>query len=175
MSEGAAVRITATAAWAALASSVSAAWAQTTPSIGLSADEPISVDAARCEAFQREDRVVCTGDVMVAQGPALLTAEKMTITFFPGTQDFRRIEGEGGLRYASGQDAISGTQGTFDADTSTITVTGDVVVVQGEQVITGDRLVYDTESGALSFSAGGSGRVRGLFTPQRDAPPGAGG
>jgi lipopolysaccharide export system protein LptA len=137
------------------------------PQVGLSADEPISVDAARCEAFQREDRVVCTGDVMVAQGPALLTADRMTIHFYPGTQDFRLIEGEGALRYASGEDAISGAAGTFDADTSTITVTGSVVVVQGEQVITGDRLIYNTETGALSFSAAEGGRVRGLFVPQR--------
>lgn len=138
------------------------------PQVGLSPDQPISVDAGRCDLVQREDKAVCTGNVQVAQGPALLTADQMTIYFYPGTQDYRRIEGEGALRYASGEDAISGRSGVFDAETTTITVTGDVVVVQGEQVVTGDRLVYDTQSGALSFSAAEGGRVRGLFTPRRD-------
>ncbi|MBB4659350.1 LptA/OstA family protein [Parvularcula dongshanensis] len=138
------------------------------PFAGLSSDEPISVDAQRCDALQREDRVICTGEVMIAQGPALLTADRMEITFAPGTQDFTRIEGEGRVRYASGEDAISGRAGVFDAATSTITVTGDVVVVQGEQVITGDRLVYNTETGALSFSAADGGRVRGLFQATKE-------
>ncbi|WP_031554354.1 LptA/OstA family protein [Parvularcula oceani] len=141
--------------------------AQTAP-IGLSSDAPISVDAQRCDALQREDRLVCTGEVRISQAEALLTADRVVINFLPGTQDFRTIEGEGNVRYANGEDAISGDAGTFDAETSTITVTGDVVVVQGEQIITGERLVYNTETGALSFSAGEGGRVRGLFRPQRD-------
>ena len=147
----------------------SAASAQVqTPRIGLQSDAPIDLDAESCDAFQAEDRVVCTGDVVVAQGPALLTAQRMEIRFKPGTQEFSRIEGEGGMRYASGPDAISGETGVFDSATSTVTVTGDVVVVQGEQVITGERLVYNTATGALSFSAAPGGRVRGLFRPGAD-------
>ena len=134
-------------------------------SLGGDSDAPITIDAARCDLLEQRGEAVCTGDVRIAQGPALLTGDRILVRFFEGTQDPRYIEGEGRVRYANGEDAIAGDKGVFDAETSTVTVTGDVVVVQGEQVLTGNRLVYNTQTGALSFSAAEGGRVRGLFKP----------
>ena len=137
---------------------------------GTASDAPIELDANEgCEgSLDGSAAYVCRGDVVLAQGPAILTAQMLALTFYPGTQEPRRIEAEGGVRYASGTDAISGRQGVFDAETTTITVTGDVVVVQGEQVITGERLTYNTETGAISLAAGPGQRVRGLFVTKPD-------
>ena len=139
---------------------------------GPDSDAPIELDAKQgCEgSLDGTSAYVCRGDVVLAQGAAILTAEVLALTFYEGTQDPRRIEAEGGVRYASGEDAISGREGVFDADASTITVTGDVVVVQGEQVVTGERLIYNTETGAISLSAGQDGRVRGLFVTKPEGP-----
>ena len=137
---------------------------------GGNSDEPIELDAKEgCDgSLDGSAAYVCRGDVVLAQGPAILTAQMLALTFYEGTQDPKRIEAEGGVRYASGEDAISGAAGVFDADASTITVTGDVVVVQGEQVITGERLVYNTETGAISLQAAPGQRVRGLFVTKKD-------
>ena len=113
--------------------------------------------------------LVCRGDVVLTQGPSILMSDQLSMLFYPGTQDPKRIEAEGTVRYASGEDAISGRRGVFDAETGTITVTGDVVVIQGEQVVTGERLVYNTQTGAISLSAAPGQRVRGLFVTKRDA------
>ena len=140
---------------------------------GAASDAPIELDAKEgCEgSLDGSAAYVCRGDVVLAQGPAILTAQMLALTFYEGTQDPKRVEAEGGVRYASGEDAISGREGTFDADTSTITVVGDVVVVQGEQVVTGERLTYNTRTGAISLSAGQGGRVRGLFVAKPDTEP----
>ena len=137
---------------------------------GGDSDAPIELDAKEgCEgSLDGSAAYVCRGDVVLAQGPAILTAQVLALTFYEGTQDPKRIEAEGGVRYASGEDAISGQAGVFDGDASTITVTGDVVVVQGEQVITGERLVYNTETGAISLTAAPGQRVRGLFVTKKD-------
>lgn len=137
---------------------------------GGDSDAPIELDAKEgCDgSLDGTTAYVCRGDVVLAQGPAILTADMLALTFYEGTQDPRRIEAEGGVRYASGADAISGQAGVFDADASTITVTGDVVVIQGEQVITGERLIYNTETGAISLSAAPGQRVRGLFVTKPD-------
>ena len=145
--------------------------------IGGEAGAPITLEADRCDLLDQQEETVCEGSVRIAQGSALLTSDKVTLRFFEGTQDPRYIEGEGRLRYANGADAIGGNRGVFDAATNTVTVTGDVVVVQGEQVLTGERLTYNTLTGALSFSAAEGGRVRGLFRPgaARKQEGGAGG
>ena len=138
---------------------------------GTQSDAPIELDAQDgCDGdINGLTPFVCRGDVVLSQGPSILTADTLSLTFYPGTQDPKRIEAEGRVRYASGLDAISGRAGVFDADASTITVTGDVVVVQGDQVVTGERLVYNTQTGAISLAAAPGQRVRGLFVTKKEA------
>ena len=170
------MRLPIAAILAALALTAPAA-AQQAPraAFGGGSDAPIELSAEEgCDGdIEGLAPLVCRGDVVVAQGPALLTAQVLSMTFYPGTQDPKRIEAEGGMRYASGEDAISGLAGVFDGDTSTITVTGDVVVVQGDQVVTGERLVYNTETGAISLSAKPGQPVRGLFVTKPASADGA--
>lgn len=129
----------------------------------LKGDAPIDISAERCEVFQAEDKTICTGKVRVSQDKALLTADKMTLLGATGGDGFDSIEGEGNVRYASGEDAISGDYALYEAATTTLNVKGDVVVIQGQQIMVGGSLVYNTESGALRFGPGEDGRVRGLF------------
>ncbi|MEE4349123.1 MAG: LptA/OstA family protein [Pacificimonas sp.] len=126
-------------------------------------DAPIDLAAERCEVFENEDTARCAGAVRLVQGDAILTADEMTIFGFSHPDGVRRIEGSGNVRYASGPNAISGATAVYDASATTITVTGDVVVIQGDQIMAGGELVYNTATGALQFSPGADGRVRGLF------------
>lgn len=129
----------------------------------LDGSKPVDVSAARCEVLKTEDTVECTGEVRVSQGEAILTGDRLKIFGTSATGGFRRIEGEGNIRYGNGIDAISGSTATYDAASSTIVVTGDVIVVQGPQVMTGGKLTYNTTTGAIAFQPGADGRVRGLF------------
>lgn len=126
-------------------------------------DLPIDVSAERCEVFENEDAVRCNGNVRVRQADAILTGDVMTIIGLSEEGGFRRIEAVGNVRYASGTDAISGARGVYDAPTTTVTVTGDVVAITKDQIMTGGELIYNTETGRTVFSAGSKGRVRGLF------------
>ena len=132
-------------------------------SLGLSNDAPIEVTAGRCEALEMVDTMECTGNVRVKQGEAILTAEKVTIFGTNSEEGFERIEGEGTVRYAAGENAVSGDHAVYDGTANTITVTGDVVVIQGDQIMAGGRLVYNTVTRAIQFEPGPDGRVRGLF------------
>ncbi|MEM9233511.1 MAG: LptA/OstA family protein, partial [Pseudomonadota bacterium] len=114
-------------------------------------DQPIDVSAGRCEVFENQDTVRCEGSVRVSQGEAILAANLMTIYGTQAEGGFRRIEAEGDVRYATGDNAMSGKSAVYDAATTTLTVTGDVVVVQADQVMTGGRLIYNTTSGATVF------------------------
>lgn len=124
---------------------------------------PIDLSAGRCEASEMEDRVTCSGSVRVVQGEAILTAETMTLFGVNDAEGLRRIEAEGEVRYANGPNAISGHSGIYDAVATELVVTGDVIVIQDGQVMTGGELIYNTETGDVLFTPGREGRVRGLF------------
>ena len=61
----------------------------------------------------------------------------------------------------------TGDLGLFDMETNTVTLTGNVVMTQGQNVLRGDKLVVDLTNGVSRVESGknGQGRVQGLFLP----------
>jgi len=93
-----------------------------------------------------------------------------------GAQNIRRIEARGGVTVITKDQNASGDLGVYDLKTKTITLSGNVVVSQGQNVIHGERVVVDmvtgnarVESGSSNSGAGagapGPGRVRALIQP----------
>src|SRR5271155_2264276 len=88
-----------------------------------------------------------------------------------GAQDIRRIEARGGVTVTSKDQNASGDLGVYDLKKKTITLTGNVVVSQGKNVLHGDRVVVDTVSGNAHFESGSTtqNRVRALILPSKGA------
>ena len=73
----------------------------------------------------------------------------------------------------------SGDLGVYDMKTKTVTLTGNVLVSQGKNVVRGERVVVNTETGDARLdgvtardrveSGGTAGRVRVLIQPTKDA------
>src|SRR5208282_4637042 len=93
-----------------------------------------------------------------------------------GAQNIRRIEARGGVTVITKDQNASGDLGVYDLKTKTITLSGNVVVSQGQNVIHGERVVVDTATGYArveSASSGGTAgggaagpsRVRALIQP----------
>jgi lipopolysaccharide export system protein LptA len=86
-------------------------------------------------------------------------------------QDIRRIEARGGVTVISKDQNASGDLGVYDLKKKTITLTGNVVVSQGKNVLHGDRVVVDTTTGNAHFDTAGSptpnSRVRALILPNK--------
>jgi len=150
---------------------------------------PIDITAAHQEVFNAERRVVYTGDVVSIQGDDRLTTPQLTIFYkkndaaTPKTQPadsgmqsakVERMEAEGTVYFTTPTQNARGDHGTYLAAPDTITLIGNVVLVQGKNVSTGDKLVIDrrTDHSTL-YSGQSSKRVRGVF--YSDQPSDAGG
>jgi lipopolysaccharide export system protein LptA len=93
-----------------------------------------------------------------------------------GAQDIRRIEARGGVTVVTKEQNASGDLGVYDLKAKTITLTGNVVVTQGKNVLHGDRVVVDTATGNArveSNAATAQNRVRALILPSKDANGGS--
>jgi lipopolysaccharide export system protein LptA len=87
-----------------------------------------------------------------------------------GSQDIRRIEARGGVTVVSKDQNASGDLGVYDLKKKTVTLTGNVVVTQGKNVLHGDRVVVDTVTGNAHVESGGTSqnRVRALILPNKN-------
>jgi lipopolysaccharide export system protein LptA len=88
-----------------------------------------------------------------------------------GAQDIRRIEARGGVTITTRDQVATGDLGVYDPKKKTMTLTGNVVVSQGKNVLHGDSVVVDTVTGDAHFESGAStqNRVRALILPKKDA------
>jgi len=93
-----------------------------------------------------------------------------------GAQDIRRIEARGGVTVVTKEQNASGDLGVYDLKAKTITLTGNVVVTQGKNVLHGDRVVVDTATGNARVESNATtaqNRVRALILPGKDANGGS--
>jgi lipopolysaccharide export system protein LptA len=90
-----------------------------------------------------------------------------------GAQNIRRIEARGGVTVITKDQNASGDLGVYDLLAKTITLTGNVVVSQGQNVIHGERVVVDTVTGNARVESNNQGggatpsRVRALIQPNQ--------
>ena len=62
---------------------------------------------------------------------------------------------------------MRGDAAVYDPSNDTVVITGDVILTQGENVMTGGRLTYNLRTEQAQMAGGSNGRVQGVFYPQR--------
>jgi lipopolysaccharide export system protein LptA len=146
-------------------------------------DQPVKIEADRLEVRETDQAAVFSGNVLVAQGDSSLSTRKLTVFYEsdgPGTaqatgdvqsaRNIRRLEAEGAVVVRSKDQRATGDRGVFDMPSNTVTVTGNVVLSQGPNVLKGDRLVVDLTTQQSRIESSGSGRVQGVFGPRPAQP-----
>ncbi len=161
-------------------------------------DQPIQIESATLEVHDKSKMATFSGDVQVVQGDTTIKCQTLVVFYggggpgvsaiahsgsraAPGTtqkspavpqgaQDIRRIEARGGVTVISKDQNASGDLGVYDVKKKTITLTGNVVVSQGKNVLHGDRVIVDTTTGNAHIESGATSqnRVRALIQPSRN-------
>ncbi len=162
-------------------------------------DQPVQIEAATLEVRDKNKTATFSGNVQVVQGDTTMkcqslvvfygqevglgagrrdstpapTAAKSTPGMPQGAQNIRRIEARGGVTVITKDQNASGDLGIYDLKTKTITLSGNVVVSQGQNVIHGERVVVDTVTGnaRVESGSGGSWRRLGHAGPRPRADP----
>ena len=113
---------------------------------------PITIDAddSRLEG----GLAIFSGQVDARQGDVRILTDKMTIT---GRQnggsginsamgDIEKIVAVGNFYYITPTQEVRGKQGVYTQSNNNFTVTGDVILLQDDSVVTGDKLIYNLDT-----------------------------
>ena len=163
---------------------------------GQNKDQPIHIEAATLEVHDKAKTATFSGNVQVVQGDTTMRCRSLVVFYgaeegagaakpaaarpadspaapgMPqGAQSIRRIEARGGVTVVTKDQNASGELGVYDLKTKTITLTGNVVVSQGKNVLHGERVVVDTATGNARVESGATAhdRVRALIQPGKGA------
>ena len=142
----------------------------------------VAIYSGSAEALQADSRL--RADTMIAHLEVNKTkgAKGTTTTAAAGCGAMTTLEAKGNVYYLSGDGRrVHGDNGFYDSASTTMTITGDVTAVDGQNVMRGTKMVYNTQTGEGHVEGGGKGpgaknRPRGVFYPkdsQTDAAPDA--
>ncbi|MFN5083602.1 LptA/OstA family protein [Brevundimonas sp.] len=106
------------------------------------------------------------GDAEILQGQNRLRAEAVEVTMTNGA--ITRIEASGGVYYVTPNQTLRGDRATYSVSEGVVTVTGDVILTQGRNVLTGTVGTYNIDSGEARLSGGTGGRVQGVLYPEQN-------
>jgi lipopolysaccharide export system protein LptA len=163
-------------------------------------DQPIQIESSTLEVRDKSKIATFAGNVQVVQGDTTIHCRTLVVFYGPeegaaaaktaapasvpanantglpqDAHDIRRVEARGDVTVVTKDQNASGDLGVYDLKAKTITLTGNVVVSQGKNVVRGDRVVVDTETGfsrvesAATPTATTPSRVRALILPGKGA------
>jgi lipopolysaccharide export system protein LptA len=162
-------------------------------------DQPVHIEAATLEVRDKDKVATFSGDVHVKQGDTTMLCKTLVVLYEQedghggkskkkgmkaatpgpgGEQKIKRLEARGNVVVTQKDQTATGELGIFDMPSNTVTLTGNVMMTQGQNVLRGDKLVVNLTSGVsrVESAKGGLGRVEGLFIPSSGGPalPGPG-
>lgn len=164
-------------------------------------DQPVQIEAATLEVRDKNKTATFSGNVQVVQGDTTMKCQRLVVFYgqemgiagkdaatpvttskstpgMPqGAQNIKRIEAQGGVTVITKDQNARGDLGVYDLQTKTITLTGHVTISQGQNVISGEKVVVDTVTGNARVESASSnggprigaqnqgGRVKALIQP----------
>lgn len=131
--------------------------------MGGDSDKPISIQADTTVADINGETATYKGNVHVVQGNLRLRSDLLHIRAQKGT--ISRIEADGNVVVASTQGEATGANAVYDVAKRIVTMTGKVVLTNGQNVMRGSSLVVNLASGQANLTS--NGRVEGLFVPSK--------
>lgn len=147
---------------------------------------PIEIEADELEVQDRSSTALFSGNVTVTQGETALQTSRLTVFYAqsalatrtraeggttpegqspatPTNQRIARLHAEGKVLITADGQSATGDTGTVDFDSRTLALNGNVTLAQGQNVVTGDTLTVDLNTGVARVQS--RSRVRVLLTP----------
>ena len=157
--------------------------------------QPVQIEAGALEVRDKDKIATFSGNVKVVQGDTTMRCKSLVVFYEQqgqpagapamkaatpgpgGSSQISRLEATGGVTVNQKDQTATGDKALFDMKSNTVTLQGNVVVSQGQNVMRGDKLVVNLTTGVSQVIAGPSSQVKVLMQPggsSQDGKPGSG-
>jgi lipopolysaccharide export system protein LptA len=146
-------------------------WPNALGGFSSSRDKPVRIQAASLEVREKEKIAIFSGDVHVVQGDTDMRCKVLVVYYEEsaskgagpttaqpgpaGSSQIRRMEARGNVVMTQKDQIATSDGGDFDMRNNTVTLSGNVVVTKGQDVMRGERLVVNLTDGVSKMDSGG--------------------
>ncbi|MDI7775876.1 LptA/OstA family protein [Asticcacaulis sp. EMRT-3] len=142
---------------------------------------PVMMGSDTASMNQTDRTSTLDGRVEIIQNDSRLRADHVVITYLPGQTansmgPIDTITATGNIYYVTPDSTMKGDKAVYTKSNDTMVVTGDVILQQGQNVMTGNRLVSQVSAHITTLDANptssGPGRVHAVFYPDDNGKKG---
>lgn len=131
---------------------------------------PVQVSADQLKVNQSDGTAVFSGHVIVGQGQIRLAADEVRVEYDKTAAGAKghvsRMVATGNVTFTSGNEAAESKQAVYTVDDGRVVMTGDVILTQGQNAMSGQTLDIDLKAGTGQME----GRVQTVFHPATTQP-----
>ncbi len=127
-------------------------------------ESPLVITADRMELRRKENLIVYRGNVLAERGDVKIRSDVLSARYDPGDGSLKTVVAEGKVRVSQGAREMTGDKAVFDDSNETITVSGNTVMRDGDNSVSGGRVtIYLKEDRSVVENRGG--RVKAVIFP----------
>ena len=123
---------------------------------------PIEIAADQLSVDQADGSAVFNGNVKIGQGDMRLSAGKVRVEYTTGagtTGEISKLFASGGVTLINGAEAAEARDATYTISSGTVVMTGSVILTQGQNALSSDKLIVNLTSGTGTME----GRVKSII------------
>jgi lipopolysaccharide export system protein LptA len=123
---------------------------------------PVEITSDQLSVDQSTGKAIFSGDVLIGQGSLRLSATTVEVIY--GKDDASKISqliATGGVTFVNGGEAIEAQKAVYDITSASVTLSGNVILTQGQNALSGERMVVDLNTGTGQID----GRVKTILQP----------
>ncbi|WP_298294748.1 LptA/OstA family protein [uncultured Litoreibacter sp.] len=124
---------------------------------------PVEITADELTVDQGTGSAVFIGNVVAGQGEMRLSAARVQVQYAvvdgQATGDIDQLIASGGVTLVNGAEAAEAQNAVYSVSGAEIVMTGDVILTQGVNALSGEKLTVDLNTGKGRMS----GRVKTIF------------
>ncbi len=128
--------------------------------------DPIYITADWMEVDQAKSTIVYKGRVVAVQSDMTMRSDALIAYYDPEMKQMKQIVLDGKVNATQGTRVATGDRAVFDDKAKTVTLTGNPVMRQGNNQVSGAKVVYFIEQDRAMVESDGKTRVSATIFPE---------
>jgi outer membrane protein assembly factor BamD len=127
--------------------------------------QPIDITSDRVETYSKENLIVFKGNVMARQKDIVIYADSLEAVIIQDGKGIEKVIAGGNVKIQQGLRVASCQRAVFYNLDQKVFLTGDPKVWEGDNIVSGDEIIFDIEQNRIEVKGGPGGRGKAKIHP----------
>jgi lipopolysaccharide export system protein LptA len=127
--------------------------------------QPIDITSDKVEAFWKENIIIFKGNVIARQKDIVIYADSIEAVIIEDGKGIDRVTAGGNVKIQQGLRVANCQKAVFYNREQKVVLTGEPKVVEGDNIVSGDEIIFDLEKNRVDVKGGASGRGKAKVQP----------